>query len=205
MFDRQLLDWLKPVTEPTARRLLALGLSADQMTLTGFAIGLMAALLIATGFTLWAILPLLVSRAFDGLDGAMARLSHTTDRGAYLDISLDFIFYASIPAAFVILAPASNAVAGVLLLVAFMGTGASFLAYAAIAEKRRLTSAAHPAKSFYYIDGLTEGAETIACFVAMCLWPRYFAAIAFVYAALCLATTVTRLIAGWRDFGATKN
>lgn len=203
MLDRQLLSLLKAPAEAMARRVLKHGFTADQVTVAGFAIGLAAALLIAFGFTLLAILPLLLSRLLDGLDGAMARLSQTSDRGAFLDISLDFLFYAIIPVAFVLLAPDANAVAGVLLLAAFVGTGTTFLAYAAIAEKRGLKSTAYPMKSIYYIGGLTEGAETIGCFVLMCLWPSQFAAIAYFYAALCLVTTVSRIVSGYRLFGAT--
>lgn len=205
MLDRQLLFLTKEPTDALAGRLLKRGISADQVTFAGFAIGLGAAALIASGFTLLAIAPLLLSRLFDGLDGAMARLSQTTDRGAFLDISLDFIFYAMIPVAFVLLSPEQNALAGALLLAAFVGTGTTFLAYAAIAEKRRLRSADYPTKSIYYIGGLTEGAETIACFVVMCLWPSQFATIAYIYAALCLVTTVTRIVSGYQLFGTTKS
>lgn len=205
MLDRQLLALFKEPTDALAGRLLKRGISADQVTFAGFAIGLGAAALIASGFTLLAIAPLLLSRLFDGLDGAMARLSQTTDRGAFLDISLDFIFYAMIPVAFVLLSPEQNALAGALLLAAFVGTGTTFLAYAAIAEKRQLKSAGYPMKSIYYIGGLTEGAETIACFVAMCLWPSQFATIAYIYAALCLVTTVTRIVSGYQLFSTTKS
>ena len=205
MLDRQLLSLFKEPTEALARCLLARGVSADQVTFAGFFIGAGAALLIAFGYTLLALFPLLLSRLLDGLDGAMARQSRTTDRGAFLDISLDFIFYAMIPVAFVLLAPEENALAGVLLLAAFVGTGTTFLAYAAIAEKRQLKSAAYPMKSIYYIGGLTEGAETIACFVAMCLWPTHFATIAYLYAALCLVTTVSRIVSGYQIFGPTKS
>ena len=40
--------------------------------------------------------------AADGLDGAVARLTTPTDRGAFLDITLDFLFYASVPLAFAV-------------------------------------------------------------------------------------------------------
>ncbi len=205
MFDRQLLSLLKGPADAMARRMLALGVSANQITFAGFVIGLGAGALIAFGFTLLAIVPLLLSRLFDGLDGAMARLTHTTDRGAFLDISLDFIFYALIPVAFVLLAPQENALAGVLLLAAFVGTGTSFLAYAAVAEKRGLKSAAYPMKSFYYIGGLTEGTETIACFLLMCLWSSQFAIFATIYAALCVVTTVSRIVSGYQLFGGTNS
>jgi hypothetical protein len=67
------------------------------------------------------------------------------------------------------------------------------LAYAIIAEKRGLKNTEYPTKSFYYLGGLTEGTETVACFLAMCFWPQHFAALAYFYAALCLITTITRL------------
>jgi hypothetical protein len=106
-----------------------------------------------------------------------------------------------IPLGFAFADPGANALAAAVLLAAFVGTGTSFLAYAVIAEKRGLKSEAYPTKSFYYLGGLTEGAETIAAFLAMCWWPQYFPGIAYVYAAMCTVTTVTRLLAGWQAFG----
>jgi hypothetical protein len=42
---------------------------------------------------------------------------------------------------------------------------------------------------------LTEATETLAFFVAMCIWPQHFAALAFVFAGLCGITIATRI--GW--------
>jgi hypothetical protein len=81
------------------------------------------------------------------------------------------------------------------LLASFIGTGSSFLAFAAIAEKRGLTDTALPGKSFYFLGGLTEATETITIFAAMCLWPEYFAVLAYGFAALCAVTTGMRI--GW--------
>ncbi|HRX34784.1 MAG TPA: CDP-alcohol phosphatidyltransferase family protein [Aestuariivirga sp.] len=201
MLDRLVLKLLRPVIDRTARGLAQTGLTADQATLAGFGFGALAAALVATGNSEIAVVPLLVNRALDGLDGALARLSSSTDRGAFLDIGLDFIFYAAIPLAFGYCDPGANALAAATLLAAFLGTGSSFLAFAVIAEKRGLKSTAYPSKSFYYLGGLTEGTETVLCFLAMCIWPAHFASIAYVYAALCAITTVTRLIAGWQSFG----
>ena len=199
MIDRYALRLFKPVTESAARALHKRGLTADQVTLAGFALGMFSALLIALGLPLLAIAPLLASRLADGIDGALARLSQATDRGAFLDISLDFLFYAAVPLAFAIADPA-QALAAAVLLAAFVGTGASFLAYAIIAEKRGLKSAAYPSKTIYYLGGLTEGTETIACFLAMCWWPEHFTVIAYIYASLCALTITMRILAGWRNF-----
>jgi phosphatidylglycerophosphate synthase len=199
VLDRYLLSALRPALVAAARALHFVGVSANQVTLAGFACGLAAAALIATGHSWLALKPLLIGRALDGLDGELARLTKPTDRGAFLDIGLDFIFYASIPLAFAYSDPA-NALAAATLLAAFLGTGTSFLAYAIIAEKRGLKSTDYPSKSFYYLGGLTEGTETILCFVLMCLWPQHFAPIAYIYATLCALTTATRLWAGWSAF-----
>jgi phosphatidylglycerophosphate synthase len=147
------------------------------------------------------VIPLLLNRLCDGLDGAVARLGKPTDRGAFLDVTLDFLFYAGVPLAFAFCDPPRNALAAAVLLAAFIGTGVSFLAFAIMAEKRGEKSTAYPTKAFYYLGGLTEGAETIACFVLMCLWPAQFVLFASIYAAMCCVTTITRMIAGWQRFG----
>ncbi len=204
MFDRQLLALTKPVVDSVAKRLSDFGITANQVSLTGFALGMIAALLIAHGEIMFAIVPLLLNRLLDGLDGAVARFAGATDRGAFLDITLDFLFYAAVPLAFGFCNPQRNALASAVLLASFIGTGVSFLAYAIMAEKRGDKSTAYPSKSFYYLGGLTEGFETVACFVAMCIWPQHFAVIAYIYAAMCCVTTLTRLVAGWQAFGVAK-
>lgn len=201
MFDRQMLAITKPLVDRIARQLNGIGITANQVSFTGFAFGMVSAALIAHGDIMAAIVPLLLNRLLDGLDGAVARFSTPTDRGAFLDITLDFLFYAGVPLAFAFCDPARNALAAAVLLASFIGTGVSFLAYAIMAEKRGEKSTEYPSKSFYYLGGLTEGFETVLCFVLMCLWPQHFAVLAYVYAAMCCVTTLTRLVAGWQQFG----
>jgi len=200
MLDRLALRLAKPVVDAAAAGLAARGIGADQVTLAGFGFGVLAALSVALGFTGLGLLLLLLNRALDGVDGALARATGPTERGAFLDITLDFVFYAAMPLAFAIQDPGANALAAAILLAAFLATGTSFLAFAVMAEKRGLKSTAFPAKSFYYLGGLTEGTETILCFAAMCVWPAHFAGIALFYAGLCAVTAMTRLVAGWRLF-----
>jgi phosphatidylglycerophosphate synthase len=178
--------------------LVRVGIGADAVTWAGFAIGLSAAVCIAQQAFVPGLVLLLVSRLLDGLDGAVARLTQPTDRGAFLDISLDFLFYASIPLAFAWADPGRNALAGATLLAAFVGTGSTFLAFAVLAERRGLSSVAYPNKGLYYLGGLTEATETLLAFAAMCLWPRAFPIIAAGFAVLCVLTMLTRLWAGWQ-------
>ncbi|UWU16921.1 CDP-alcohol phosphatidyltransferase family protein (plasmid) [Rhizobium sullae] len=200
MFDRHLLPLQKRLLDPPAALLVKLGISADTVTVLGFAVGVSVVPLLASGQYAAALIVILVNRGLDGLDGALARRTQPTDRGAFLDIALDFVFYALVPFGFALADPGANALAAATLLVAFVGTGSSFLAFATIAGRRGLSSTNYPAKGIYYLGGLTEGAETIAVFVAMCLWPGAFPAIAYGLAALCVLTTVTRWWWGWRAF-----
>ena len=177
------------------------GVTADAVTLTGFVIGLAALPALAMQAFELALIAILVNRFFDGLDGSIARIRGPTDRGAYLDIALDFAFYGMVPLGFAIADPATNGLPAAVLAAAFIGTGSSFLAFAAIAAKLGLTSDLHPRKGIYYLGGLTEGAETIAAFVAACLFPSFFPAIAYVFALACGVTTVTRWWHGWTVFG----
>jgi phosphatidylglycerophosphate synthase len=198
MLDRVAIAWLKPGLERIARGLVRASIGADAITWFGFGLGMAAAVLIARAEPLPGLALLLASRLMDGLDGAVARLTAPTDRGAFLDITLDFLFYASIPLAFAIADPAANALAAAVLLAAFMGTASSFLAFAVLAERRGLKSEDYPQKGIYYLGGLTEATETLACFVLMCLWPRHFALWAYGFAVLCALTIVMRLLGGWR-------
>lgn len=200
MFDRQTTAWIRPAIDALARVFVRAGIGANALTFTGLAVGWFAATAIALQMTLTGAALILVSRLFDGLDGAVARLTEPTDRGGFLDISLDFLFYPTIPLAFAFADPANNALAAAILLAAFVGTGTSFLAFAVIAAKRGLTNAAYPNKSFYFLGGLTEATETLAFFIAMCIWPAHFALLACVFAAMCAVTIATRVYWGWHAF-----
>jgi phosphatidylglycerophosphate synthase len=200
MLDTALSALIRKPVEGLARRLVKLGARADGITLLGFGVGIGGAAAIALGWPLWGLLGVLLSRLLDGLDGAVARLTAPTDRGAFLDITLDFLFYASIPLAFAVANPSSNALPAAVLLAAFMGTGSSFLAFAVLAERRGLKSAAYPRKGMFYLGGLTEASETLICFALMCLWPAQFAWWAYGFAVLCALTIAGRLVAGWQAF-----
>ena len=200
MLDRAAAALIKPAVNQLAGLFVRVGLTANQMTVISFLIGMVAALLIATHAYMAGAAAILLSRLGDGLDGAMARQTQPTDAGGFLDIALDFLFYAAIPLAFAVAQPQTNALAAAVLLAAFIGTGSSFLAFAIMATKRGLNSLNYPNKSFYFLGGLTEATETLLCFMAMCVWPQHFSTIAYVFAALCAATIVTRIGWGWRQF-----
>ncbi|MCZ8376920.1 MAG: CDP-alcohol phosphatidyltransferase family protein [Beijerinckiaceae bacterium] len=200
MFDARLQGVIQPVLGPAARWLDARGIRADRITLAGFVTGALAVPALAAGAHGVALALILANRIADGLDGAVARLQGPSDRGAFLDIALDFAFYGLVILGFALSDPSANALPAAFLLAAFMGTGSSFLAFAVLAARRGMTSTAFPRKGIYYLGGLTEGAETIAVFVAMCLWPQAFPFLAMLFGTACWITTVMRWRMGWEAF-----
>jgi phosphatidylglycerophosphate synthase len=198
MLDRAANAALMPLFQVIARGLVRARIGADAITLVGFGVGVAAAVAIATQSYVVGLVLLLTSRLADGLDGPVARLTQPTDRGAYLDITLDFLFYASIPLAFAIANPPVNALPAAVLLAAFIGTASSFLAFAVFAQKHGIASSDYPNKGIYYLGGLTEATETLICFGLMCVWPERFAWWAYGFAALCAMTIATRIIGGAR-------
>ncbi|MEL7229811.1 MAG: CDP-alcohol phosphatidyltransferase family protein [Pseudomonadota bacterium] len=201
MLDNTIRPRLDPVLNAIAKRLATMGMGANGVTWAGFALGVAAALAIAQGHLIWGLVLLLLSRLADGLDGAVARITGKTDLGGFLDIVLDFAFYGAIPLAFIWLDPPSNALAGSVLLLAFYVNGASFLTYALMAEKRGTDEAERGPKSLLYTTGLAEATETIAAFVLMCLFPAWFAVIAWIFAAITVVTTAARFRLAYAVFG----
>jgi phosphatidylglycerophosphate synthase len=198
MLDARLRRLIDPPLERLAAPLAAQGLSANATTIAGFAFGLAAMAAIALEAYLAGLALLLINRLCDGLDGAIARRRGLTDLGGFLDILLDFIVYSAIPFAFALADPAANALAAAFLIFSFIGTGASFLAFAIMAAKRGLSSDLRGRKSLYYLGGLTEGSETLAALVLACLFPTWFPPIAWLFGTLCWLTTATRIAIAWQ-------
>ncbi len=198
MLDRWSVKVIRYPLKVIAAGVDRLSISANQVTVFGFVLGCMAFVAIASQYFLVGLLFIVLNRIADGLDGALARRHGITDAGGFLDISLDFLFYAMIPLAFIIANPVDNGVAGGVLLTTFVGTGTSFLAFASLAGKHGIENPVYENKSIYYLGGIAEGTETIACFILFCLWPMCFSEIAYSFAALCLITITSRIYYGYR-------
>ena len=199
MIDAALQPLQQRFLQSPAQLLAQWGVKADQITLFGFLLGVMVVPALAFQAYPLALLFLLLNRLADGLDGAVARITEPTDRGAFLDISCDFVFYALFPLGFALADPV-NALPAAVLISSFVGTGSSFLAYAVIAAKRGETATAFPKKGLYYLGGLTEGFETIILFVSMCLFPMFFPQLAYFSAVACAITALSRWYLGWVAF-----
>ncbi|WP_025898078.1 CDP-alcohol phosphatidyltransferase family protein [Sneathiella glossodoripedis] len=199
MFDAVLRHIVDPPLNKMGSLVAKTGVSANMVTVVGFVIGMLAIPFIAAEYYAAALILILLNRLFDGLDGAVARQSLLSDFGGYLDIICDFIFYSGIVFAFALARP-ENAVVAAFLIFSFMGTAATFLAYAIMAEKYQITTDIRGIKSLYYLGGLAEGGETILAFVLFCLLPDYFVEIAIVFGLMCWITTATRIYAAYVTF-----
>ncbi|OJF67956.1 hypothetical protein BK026_03700 [Alteromonas sp. V450] len=198
MLDAKITPFIKPLLKPLITTLDAIGISPNQVTVAGFIIGIFAVPFIILNWWNMALGCIILNRIFDGIDGELARYQQSSSSaGGFLDICLDFLFYASIPLAFGIANPEEWGIPAMVLLATFIGTGSSFLAFAIAAEKFQIDRPQFANKSFYYMQGLTEGTETILVFLAFCIWPQYFAMLAYVFAAACAVTVVTRIAGGF--------
>ncbi|OJA05297.1 CDP-alcohol phosphatidyltransferase family protein [Halomonas sp. QHL1] len=198
MLDR----WTMPLTQRPlrciAQTLLNKHITPDQVTLGAFALGITALPLLAWEQYGLALLVIVLNRLGDGIDGALARLAgRASDAGGFLDIGLDFVFYAAVVLGFALANPGQNALAAALLLFAFIGTGTSFLAFAIVAKQQAIERPHFPNKAFYYLEGLTEGTETVLALVIFCLFPEHFPILAILFSIACLITTATRLWGGY--------
>lgn len=182
------------------KRLAAHGISANFITLLGFAMGLIAIMMIILKLYNMAVTFLCLNRLFDGLDGAIARHSQLSDFGGFLDIVCDFIIYAGVVFSFGIANP-DHFFYAAFLIFSFIGPMSSFLAYAIIAAKRKINCSRRGKKSFYYLGGICEGTETAVLLILLCLFPSYFNSFCFVFGILCWLTTAGRVYRAWVDFG----
>lgn len=200
MFDGIGRKAIDPFLERLGSAISKKGVSANAVTIFGFVLGLFAAVAVWQSAYLSGAALILLSRLCDGLDGVVARAHRSSDFGGYLDIVLDFAFYGMIPFAFALADPTANAVPAGALLLSFYINGASFLAYAILAAKRGEESEARGKKSIFFTTGLAEASETLAVFLAACLWPQWFPTLAWLFAVICFYTAISRIFLAQATF-----
>ena len=193
MIDAQLNKILEPLLGIFAKNLLKFNINPNTITFIGFVFGLCCFYFIVKAMFIYAFIFLCLNRFCDGLDGALARLVGETDLGAFYDIILDFLFYSLFPISFIIL-NLDNAYSICFLLLSFVATQTSFLASAWIIEKNKLIISNGQKKSFFYAGGITEGFETIICFIIMIFLNDFVNYIAYVFGILCWITFITRVL-----------
>ena len=191
MLDYRINTIIHPIMNSLANH-VPRQISANTITLANFTFGIMVVPLLWLKLYSAAMIVILVNRFFDGLDGAVARKLGPTNLGGYLDITCDFIFYSVVIMGFALADPGNNGLAAAFLIFSFIGTSSSFLAFAAAAEKKGISTNAYGIKGLYYLGGLTEGTETILFLVIICIYPANFPVLAVVFGIICWITVLGR-------------
>lgn len=200
MFDdvlRRLKDrWFAPLA-----RALGTGVTPMSVTLVAFVAGVATAWAVVEGRNTLALALWVVNRALDGLDGTLARVQETqSDLGGYVDIVLDFVVYAIIPLAMIVVGGETRlAQAGAFLLATFFVNAASWMYLAAILERRdRGAKASGELTTITMPPGIVAGTETVLLYAAFILWPAWRAEGFVVMGALVLGNVAQRLWWGRR-------
>ncbi len=195
MFDPFFRALKERLLEPVAR---ALGpqLPPAAITWVAFAVGLMCAVVVLAGDLRVALGLWLLNRLLDGLDGTHARVhARISQFGAYLDIVLDFVVYAAIPIAFVVVGRHYElALAGMFLLASFYVNAASWMYLSALLEARGEGAITHgETTSATMPPGIVAGTETVIFYTLFFLVPSRQAMLFTVMALLVLANVALRL------------
>jgi len=206
MFDhllRLLKDrWLSPF----AHR-LGPTFSPNAISCIAFVVGIGSAVAAYSSHDLLALSLWIANRICDGFDGTYARVhGRQSDFGGYLDIMLDFIVYASIPAALVGRDPSpSLALSGVFLEATFFVNAASWMYLSAVLEKRQSgASATHELTTVTMPPGIIAGTETFVFYAAFLLLSDWRPQLFTIMGALVCVNIVQRLWWAKRAFGASR-
>ncbi len=200
MVDKWTTKWSAKLLIPLAKFFVDRKITPDFVTIFGFFLGAVAVGCISIGEFSWGLAFIALNRLFDGLDGVMARLVKPTDRGGFLDITLDFLFYSGVVLGFGLYDISANGAAALVLMFSFVATGTTFLAFSIIAERRKLKSEDYKQKGIYYLMGIAEGTETIIFFLLICIFPDHFSIFAYVFAFICYLTALLRVLMGYQKF-----
>ena len=161
------------------------GINANMVSIFGFVIGMMAVNFLAMNMYFEALICILVNRFCDILDGAVARIEGVTKFGIFLDICLDFVFYAGVIFGFALANPDENAVAACFLLFGFTASASALLGYGIVSYNDTKKNA-DLGESPFYLGGAAQGFETLSAFVLLCIMPFAFLPIAIALGCWCL-------------------
>ena len=185
MIDGLIRPKLVPLMDSFATRLSQSGLSANAITITGLITGLAGCFLVSLQMYPLGLILVLLSLLADGLGGAGARATQTTEVGAWVDMMAGVILFAGFPFFFMLSSSSETyAAAASLLLLSYVLMGMANLSYDYFAMKK----GAAPAKG-----GLVESGEIIIFMTASCLYPAGFSLLAAALALLGLIAAVLRM------------
>ncbi len=185
MLDSLLRPKLRAVSDRIAGRVVAGGMGANALTLSGFVVGLSACFAVAVQFYPMALLLFLISRALKALACAAARIDAITPRGCYFDLLCDFILFGAFVFFFALGAYEH-----------LMGAGFLLFAYLTLFTAWMAQGLFDPNRTTPEIPqgGLIGQSEMIVFTALCCLLPAYFSAFAAVFGLACFAAAAIRIM-----------
>ena len=190
MLDSKVRPLVAPALDAAAGRLARRGFSPGALTLVGLVFGIACCIAALNEAWIPALVLWLANRAFDGLDGALARRREPSDLGGMLDFVADSVVYAGFPVAVAVALPDAR-VAALVLLATYLVNNVALLSYSSILEKRETPGG--DGRSLRFTGGLTEGTETVIFYSLVCLIPAHAATIFWVFAAMVAFTILQRV------------
>ncbi len=186
-FRTRFARWAAPI----AQGLVALGVTANQVTWAAFVLSLPAAFLVANGQG-WAGLALwLTSRILDGLDGLVARsATSASSYGGFLDITLDMAAYSAMAVGFGMAHP-QCAVLFLLVLAGYVLCATTVLALSSILEREKAQLPDND-RTLQLTPGYAEAGETTIAYVLFTVFPAQIEWLAWVWIAVLAATVMQR-------------
>ena len=190
MIDTLLRSHLIPVIDGMAAKTAQSGLTANKLTLIGFALSLGGCYAVGMqAYTLGLVL-LLIGRFLDGLAGSIARQNGPTELGTILDVLCDYLVFAAF-AFFFSLSDLETMLASTFFVFSLLAMGMSYLAHAWVLAKKNITDMPR--------GGVVENGEMIVFMIACCMYPDGYAAVAVLAALLCWTTAILRFIASLKS------
>ena len=195
MLDARARRVLAPALDAVAATPAMARIPPLALTVLGFVCGVGACVAIGADLPLLALALWLANRAFDGLDGPVARRRGATELGGFLDICADFSVYAGFVVGVAVAHPSAR-IACLALLFAYYVSGTAFLALSSLLERRG--DDLEDGRSLRFVGGLAEGTETVIVYCLFCLLPGRSQLIAWVFAAAVAVTALQRVVTGGR-------
>jgi CDP-diacylglycerol---glycerol-3-phosphate 3-phosphatidyltransferase len=187
---------------PVVRAALAIGLTANTVTVIGLGVVVIASLLVAQGLLLAGAAVMLAGTVLDAVDGSLARASGgTTPFGAFLDSTLDRIAEITIYTGIAVYFLASRDDPTLPVLAVLVALGGSFMVSYARARAEAMGThgevgiAARPERLMLIMAGLALAGLGWEVALIGALW---------VIGGFSLATVVQRIWHVWRQTGAVR-
>ncbi len=201
MFDKYLLVITKYPLSVFARICIKYNISPNMVTVGSLFFALSMFVGLWRGWFVFALIVAVCNRIMDGLDGSIARISNTKSvSGGFLDIVIDYVFYAAVPLGMAFYSPNRFAIIGSVVLFTYTLSGVTFMASSSAAAKLSLRSTAFSQKSIYYPINLIEGGETIIFSFLVCIIPQYFFVLGLIMALSIMCSLPFRIWLHYKTF-----